>query len=145
MTDKTLLQAARDALANVVQNYEYDPVTCLENREPGNPCLQCDSIRGASEMITSLDAELAKVAEPVDEEREIVVLRSVIGSRKDMGMTSDAIARAVWQAGYRLPGQPVVLDLSGMVYRNADGLAAWSPNETIAAIRAQLPGVSVKC
>lgn len=65
MTDKTLIQEARDALATVVKNYEYDPVSCQENREPGNPCLQCDSIRDASEMITRLDTELAKVSRPI--------------------------------------------------------------------------------
>lgn len=42
----------------------------------------------------------------MDVEQEIVVLRSVIGSRQDAGMKPDGIARAVWAAGYRLDPYP---------------------------------------
>lgn len=42
----------------------------------------------------------------MDDEQEIIVIRSIIGARMQAGQKPDGIARALWEDGYRLDPYP---------------------------------------
>ena len=42
----------------------------------------------------------------MDDEQEIIVIRSIIGARMQAGQKPDGIARALWEANYRLDPYP---------------------------------------